>query len=95
MDIKLHIYRDEERILAVHANDDSEYSAIYIVEEDEVRVGSNLSDINDEVWPLMTWLKALTDLLVMDWDAVELHRVDEVPTTVREQYLAWVELGRS
>jgi len=86
----LHIYRNEERVLAVHAEDTTEYSAIYIIDKDGwVGVGSDLSDINNETWPPLTWHQAFMDLLVQEFDIVLFYRVDEVPTEVEEKFKYW------
>jgi len=88
----LHIYRDQETILAVHAEDTTEYSAIYMVnpENGEVSVASNLADINGDLWSPLEWLKALTDLLCMDHDLVMFYRVVEPPQDVEEKFLHWM-----
>ena len=87
----LHIYRNDERILAIYAQDDTEYSAIYITRRDGgANVASDLADINGETWTKEQWLESLSNLLVLDQEPIVWHRVFDVPLHVLDKFNEWV-----
>ena len=91
----LRIYRNQEKILGVYAQDDTEYSAIYIKNEDGgVTVASNLADINGDVWDETEWHQALEQLLVL-YGLVWFYRVEDLPEEVLDKHEQWLDQARS
>jgi len=94
MEYKLHVYKDADKILGVWAQDDSEYSAIYLVDGEGggIKMASNLADINGEYATHDQWVQQFYELMVM-FDEVVIEKVNRIPPIVMMQYEEWLALS--